>query len=329
MSMPRSVAQETPALRGNEFADDVAYFLSLTPRQLPSRYLYDGLGSALFDAICHLPWYDLERIERRLLARHGDQILRHACPLSRLVEFGPGTGVKLATLLGRATRTPALSAHLIDVSADALDTATRRLSDFPGVAVIPHVGTYEVGLSDVARSVRGGGRTLTLFLGSNVGNFDPPAAHAFLAAVRGSLVEGDLLLLGADLIRAEAELLAAYDDPLGVTAAFNRNLLVRANRELGADFDIEHFAHRAVWNVEESRVEMHLVSQCRQSVRVPASNVEVAFDAGDIIWTESSYKYRPDGVCGMLRRAGFTTVNQWIHEHFALTLAQATEESDG
>ena len=133
---------------------------------------------------------------------------------------------------------------------------------------------------------------LALFLGSNIGNFDPPGAEAFLRKIRTTLSPGDALLLGADLVKSEADLLLAYDDPLGVTAAFNRNLLVRVNRELGADFDVDAFAHRAVWNASESRVEMHLVSREHQRVRVPASHLDITFDAGETIWTESSYKYR-------------------------------------
>jgi uncharacterized SAM-dependent methyltransferase len=166
---------------------------------------------------------------------------------------------------------------------------------------------------------------LTLFLGSNIGNFDPPGADEFLLGVRASLASGDSLLLGTDLVKPERELLLAYDDPLGVTAAFNRNLLVRINRELGADFDVDAFRHRALWNAAESRVEMHLVAERAQQVRIPGASLEVAFEAGETIWTESSYKYRPDDVQKILERAGFSRVAQWIDEAagFALTLVTA------
>jgi uncharacterized SAM-dependent methyltransferase len=168
-----------------------------------------------------------------------------------------------------------------------------------------------------------GGRRLVLFLGSNIGNFDPPGADAFLCSIRAGLRPGDALLLGTDLVRSETELLLAYDDPLGVTAAFNRNLLLRVNRELGADFDIMRFVHRAIWNGLESRVEMHLVSLDKQRVRVPASEIDLAFEVGEPIWTESSYKYRIDDVGAMLERSGFREIGQWTDNNFALTLAEA------
>jgi len=169
------------------------------------------------------------------------------------------------------------------------------------------------------------GRALALFLGSNIGNFDPPGANEFLIKLRASMVRGDTLLLGTDLVKPEREVLLAYDDPLGVTAAFNRNLLVRINRELGADFDVEAFAHRAVWNAAASRVEMHLVAARAQQVRIPGASLEVAFEQGETIWTESSYKFEPEAVVRMLEAAGFRRIDRWIDAAagFALTLADA------
>jgi len=311
-----------------QFAIDVEYYLTLTPRQLPSRYFYDALGSALFEAICRLPWYGITRAERDLLARRGQEILAHAEPVSTLVELGPGSGEKLATLI-EAGLVPGrrLTVHLIDVSPAALDLASRTLAALEApqsIDVVTHQAAYEAGLEAVARR-RGTGRMLTLFLGSNIGNFDPPGADAFLRNVRAALAAGDTLLVGTDLVKPEPELQMAYDDPLGVTAAFNRNLLMRINRELGADFNINEFHHRAVWNAAESRVEMHLVAGSRQHVRIPAASLDVDFDAGDTIWTESSYKYRPDDVIAVLGRAGFRPMDQWIDEidGFALTLVVA------
>jgi L-histidine N-alpha-methyltransferase len=311
-----------------QFASDVEYYLALTPRQLPSRYFYDALGSALFEAICQLPWYGITRAERDLLARRGQEILAHAELVSTLVELGPGSGEKLATLIGAGLGPGRrLTVHLVDVSPAALDLASRTLAalDAPeSIDVVPHQAAYEAGLEAVARE-RGMGRMLTLFLGSNIGNFDPPGADAFLRNVRAALVAGDTLLVGTDLVKPEPELMMAYDDPLGVTAAFNRNLLVRINRELGADFEIAEFHHRAVWNAAGSRIEMHLVAGSRQHVRIPAASLDVVFAAGDTIWTESSYKYRPGEVVRILERAGFRQLQQWIDENggFALTLAVA------
>jgi dimethylhistidine N-methyltransferase len=314
------------------FAGDVEYYLTLSPRQLPSRYLYDALGTALFEAICELPWYRITRAERDLLQNRGAEILAHLNPLGTLIELGPGSGEKLARLVDAGAtqlRGARLTAHLIDVSAAALDLASRTLGALdanPSIEIVTHQATYEVGLVEAAAQKRSAGRTLALFLGSNIGNFDPPGADAFLLLIRAALAIGDCLLIGTDLVKPEAELLLAYDDPLGVTAAFNRNLLVRINRELGADFDIASFRHRAVWNDAESRVEMHLVAARRQQVRIPAAFLDVTLATGESIWTESSYKYRSDAVVQILKRAGFQLVEQWIHEEdgFALTLVEAT-----
>ncbi len=312
----------------DSLAGDVQYYLTLAPRQLPSRYFYDPLGSALFEAICELPWYRITKAERRLLERHGREIFAHADPLSTLLELGPGSGDKLAALVSAGgARGQRLAVHLVDVSAAALALATRTLAalDRPELAVFPHQATYESGLVDAMAERSQAGRALVLFLGSNIGNFDPPGADEFLRGVRASLGSGDTLLVGTDLVKPEADLLLAYDDPLGVTAAFNRNLLVRINRELGADFDVNAFRHRALWNAAQSRVEMHLVAEQAQRVRIPGASLEVAFEAGETIWTESSYKYRPEQVVEMLERAGFRRVAQWLDEAegFALTLVEA------
>jgi dimethylhistidine N-methyltransferase len=305
----------------DRFAEDVRESLSRTPRQLPSRYLYDELGSALFQAITRLPWYRITRSEQQLLRAHGREILSRVEPLRTLIELGPGNGEKLSTLVsGHLHR--AVTAHLIDVSAAALATATSTLASHSGLRVIAHEAEYDEGLADIARGSAGHGRTLVLFLGSNVGNFEPPAADALLRSIRGALATGDALLLGTDLVKPERDLHLAYDDPLGVTAAFNRNLLVRANRELGADFDLDGFDHRALWSPEASRIEMHLVSRRRQTVHVPASHLVVPFETGETIWTESSYKYQPGDVGAILEGADFRATEQWLEGSFALTLAE-------
>jgi len=307
-----------------QFASDVEYYLSLTPKQLPSRYLYDPLGSALFEAICHLPWYRITRTELDLLSRRAREILAHVEPLSTLVELGPGSGEKLATLVEGRRGNQRLTVHLIDVSASALTLAGRTVGGLDHVDVVPHQAAYEAGLAEAVAYPSRAGRRLTLFLGSNLGNFDPPGADALLRNVRAALCAGDAFLVGTDLVKPERDLLLAYDDPLGVTAAFNRNLLVRINRELDADFDVAAFHHRALWNAGESRVEMHLVAGSPQQVRVGAASLELAFEAGETIWTESSYKYEPAGVVQLLERAGFRAMGQWVDREngFALTLAE-------
>ena len=320
--MPRSGVQGTVRRVDDRFASEVRFYLTQTPRQLPSRYLYDDLGSALFEAICALPWYGITRAELELLEAHGAAILGRIEGLSTIAELGPGNGEKLATLL-RSRRAGVLTVHLVDMSRAALDAAERTLQEADDLRVIAHEATYETGLARLSEHHNADRRTLILFLGSNIGNFDPPGSDEFLHRIRDALQPGDFLLIGTDLVKPEGDLLLAYDDPLGVTAAFNRNLLVRVNRELGADFDVDAFAHRAIWNAADSRVEMHLVSDRQQTVSVPAAGLQVTFTAGETIWTESSYKYKPEDVEAMLARAGFGEVEQWTEGTFALTLAEA------
>ena len=321
--MPHSAASGTTLIDHSGFAEDVAYYLSLTPRQLPSRYLYDELGSVLFEAITRLPWYRISGAENHLLSARAGDILARMRPLSTIVELGPGNGRKLATLVGGADFGTGVTLHLVDVSPTALAAATDTLKDQAGLVVVTHHAPYEVGLAEVTGQKGASGRTLALFLGSNIGNFDSPGADALLSSIRAALADGDALLIGADLVKPERELLLAYDDPLGVTAAFNRNLLVRVNRELGADFDVDGFEHSAVWNASESRIEMHLVSTARQRVRVPAADLDITFEPGEAIWTESSHKYRPGEVSEMLRLAGFQPITEWVQDAFSLTLAEA------
>jgi L-histidine Nalpha-methyltransferase len=308
-----------------QFAADVQYYLVQQPRQLPSRYFYDELGSALFEAICRLPWYGITRAESRLISAHGRDVFRRLGPLSTIVELGSGSGDKLRMLVEAAGPRPQpLNVHLVDVSQSALEISARMLASLDDLRVIVHQTTYEAGLNEVARETAGE-RTLVLFLGSNIGNFDPPGAEEFLRQIRATLAAGDALLLGADLIKSERDLMLGYDDPLGVTAAFNRNLLVRINRELGGNFAVDQFAHRAVWNESESRVEMYLVARASQRVRVRLAELDFEMVQGESIWTESSYKYEPRGVVDVLAHAGFRLVAQWIdwQDAFALTCVEA------
>ena len=295
------------------FAVDVGEALTRRPRQIPSRYFYDSIGSALFDVICELPWYHITRAESRLLVRHRADLFQRLDRLGTVIELGPGGGEKVKLLLEDAPprRTP-LDLHLVDVSARALQVATHTLDSLPGVRVVGHVAEYAAGLREASSRVGSPGRTLVLCLGSNIGNFTPRCAADLLESIRDNLRPGDALLLGTDLVKPEADLLLAYDDPIGVTAAFNRNLLARINRELEGDFDLDAFAHRAVWNAADSRIEMHLEARCTQRVRIGAIPLELTIHAGERIWTESSCKYEPRGVVQMLDTAGFEAADQWI-----------------
>ena len=218
-----------------------------------------------------------------------------------------------------------VAVHLIDISPVALELSERTLGRLQHVSVMGHRATYEEGLRHAASQRVDGAAMLVLFLGSNLGNFDPPAAHDFLSGIRASLRPGDGLLIGADLVKPERDLLLAYDDPLGITAAFNKNLLVRMNSELLASFELRRFDHRAVWNAQESRVEMHLVSRSDQEVSIERAGISVRFTAGEPIWTESSYKNLPEEVVQRGRLAGFRSVEQWVDSsaRFALTLFSA------
>lgn len=308
----------------DRFASDVEFYLMQDPRQLPSRYLYDALGSALFEAICQLPWYPLTRAEGRLLSAHARQLFNAVHPVSTVFELGAGSGEKLAALLtGSAPHVRKPVIHLVDISRAALAHATRTLAAVDDLPVVTHEATYEAGLAEFGRA-RPAGRTLVLFLGSNIGNFDRPGRDAFLRTVRSALRPHDALLLGTDLVKPERELLLAYDDPLGVTAAFNLNLLVRINNELGGDVDLDAFRHEAVWNGDESRVEMHLVSQRRQRITIPRAGLDFEMADGESIWTESSYKFRPEQVTSLLQDNGFDVVTQVRDDEggFALTLAE-------
>ena len=313
-----------------EFAADVQRDLALVPKQLQSKYLYDALGSSLFEAICRLPWYRITRAERRLLAKYAPTIVERLCrdesAVPLIVELGCGSGEKIV-ILAEALQHAGVHGrvHLIDISPQALEQSERTLGRLRHISVVGHRETYEVGLRRAAAARDGDHPMLVLLLGSNIGNFDMPAAHEFLRAIREALEPGDALLLGADLVKPEDDLRLAYDDPLGVTAAFNRNLLVRINRELGGTFDLDAFAHVAVWNPDHNRVEMHLESRTDQRATIDAAGVSVEFARGERIWTESSYKYHPSQIERMGRQSGFATTEQWIDDEarFALTLFTA------
>ena len=325
MTIPlTSQAPPLEAVRG--FAQEVRRDLALHPKQLQSKYLYNGLGSALFEAICHLPWYRITRAEGRLLSRFAPAMVEPLADPITMVELGCGSGEKLAMLAeSLRSRRKRVLVHLIDISADALELSERTLGRFDHVSVVGHRATYEEGLRHAERDRPSTGTMLVLFLGSNIGNFDRPAASDFLRQIRSGLRAGDALLLGADLVKPEADLVLAYDDPLGVTAAFNKNVLARINTELLADFDLSAFDHRAVWNAAERRVEMRLISRKPQVVHIPRAGCEASFEAGEWIWTESSYKYHADEIVELVGKAGFRCHEQWIEPdaRFAVTLFAA------
>jgi L-histidine Nalpha-methyltransferase len=329
--MRRSAALATerrPDLR-DAFASDVREGLLAVPKRLAPRWFYDALGSSLFEAICRLPWYRITRAEADLLARHGRAIAGRAGAPGHVIELGSGSGEKLALLLeGFAAHGRAPAVHLVDVSRRALELSERALERFAPIQVRLLEATYLEGLRQAVRA-DAKGRRIVLFLGSNLGNFDPPDAAAFLRDLATMLAPGDQLLLGLDLVKPAASLLLAYDDPLGVTAAFNKNLLQRLNAELGAAVRLDSFRHEARWNGPARRIEMHLVSCERQTIDVPGARIRATFEAGESIWTESSHKYDEDEIAGFGGVAGFTRADAWKDDDagFALTLFERARDA--
>ncbi len=317
----RQTTSALPRERAPEWADDVRRGLTARSRWLPTRLLYDERGSALFEAITRLPEYYLTRTEIGIFRAHAAAIAERVGRTASAIELGAGTGAKTRVILEALSRAHGpLAYYPIDVSETALEAA-RSLAG-PAIAVHPMVGRYEPQLAAAAALPR---PKLALFIGSSIGNYDPPDAVALLARVRAALAPGDALLLGADLRKSPRILLPAYDDAAGVTAAFNKNLLVRLNRELGADFDLDAFAHVALWNDGASRMEMHLESLREQVVRVRGLGLALRFRRGERIHTENSYKLSLPAQKHLLRSAGFEPAASWLDRKgwFAVHLSRA------
>ena len=300
-----------------EFAADVRAGLTKPgQKELLSKYLYDDVGSALFEVISQLPEYGLTRADERLLRRHAYDIVERLTTPVAVAELGSGSGKKTRQILEALGRRQRTAYYPIEISPSALAMCERELRDIESISILGFEREYLDGLLEVAAHRSDGQHLLVLFLGSTIGNFDRTAGIQFLAEVRRILQPGDSLLLGTDLEKSSAQLLAAYDDELGVTAAFDLNLLVRINRELDADFDLAQFEHVARINHQDRSVEMHLRSKRRQTVRVPVAEMAVEFLEDETIWTESSHKYSPEEVFEMARTAGFRCEVQWIDEQW-------------
>jgi len=306
-----------PARHVYEFADAVRQGLTKPgQKELPSKYLYDEVGSALFETICVLPEYGLTRADARLLREHSQEIVDRLPSPIQVAELGSGSGKKTRWILEALSRRQKTYYYPIEISSSALAACQKELGQIDLVSIVGYEQPYLEGLRAVAERRDDGEHLLVLFLGSTIGNFDREAGEEFLREVREILQIGDALLLGTDLEKRVADQLAAYDDPAGVTAAFNLNLLGRINRELGANFDLSRFRHEARWNAIDRRIEMHLRSTRRQCVEVAAAGSRVMFNEGETIWTESSHKYRPHEVVAMAERTGFRCGGQWIDEEW-------------
>ena len=300
-----------------EFAEDARIGLTKSgQREILSKYLYDEVGSALFEAICLLPEYGLTRADTRLLQTHAREVVARMPRPAHVAELGSGTGKKTRWILEALTRYQHTFYYPIEISPAALAACEKELGQIELVHIVGYEKPYLEGLRAVVNRREPGEHVCVLFLGSTIGNFDRPAADDFLRRVRSLLEPGDSLLLGTDLEKSVEVQLLAYDDPAGVTASFNLNVLARINRELGADFDLKQFTHEALWNVEERRIEMHLRSLQRQRVDIPASGLRIRLEEGETIWTESSHKYSPSEPIEMAARTGFRCEAQWIDEEW-------------
>jgi len=295
-----------------DFSSDVVVGLSHSgQKELPSKYLYDEVGSALFDVICLLPEYGLSRAGMRLLQRNAVAIVDLLPHPVVVAELGSGSGQKTRWLLEALAHRQRVNYYPIDISRSALSRCQLELGQIESVSIVGFESAYLDGLRQVAARRGPHERVFVLFLGSTIGNFDRPAGEVFLRQVRETLQEGDALLLATDLEKPVRQLLVAYDDPSGVTAAFNKNLLSRINRELDGDFDLSHFEHFVRWDESERRIEMHLRSTCWQRVMIRKAAFRFYLREGETIWTESSHKYQPDEVVAMGRRTGFRCAGQW------------------
>jgi len=296
------------------FAEDVRRGLTATPKVLPPKYFYDALGSRLFEAICELPEYYLTRAETEIFRAHAGEIAAALPGRLRLVELGSGDAQKTRLLIEAVLdRQGDLDYLPIDISRSAVELSSDRLlGAYPELRVTAFVAEYQAALRSLRHEpLPCGMRTLVLFVGSTIGNLDPAARVDLLCDIRALLRPGDGLLLGADLKKEEPVLLAAYDDALGVTAAFNLNLLVRMNRELGGAFDLASFRHRARYDHDKGRIEMHLESLRDQTVPIASLGLEIDFARGETIHTESSYKFDRGQIADLAGRTGFELRRTW------------------
>ncbi|HXN24323.1 MAG TPA: L-histidine N(alpha)-methyltransferase [Candidatus Dormibacteraeota bacterium] len=321
------LTSKTAKSRALEIAVEVrAGLIRQGQKELPSKYLYDEVGSALFEVISVLPEYGLTRADTRLLKQFAGNIVDRLPSPVLVAELGSGSGKKTRWILEALARRQRTFYYPIEISPTALEQCRKELGQIELVSVLGYERTYLDGLFTVASRRQPGECLLVLFLGSSIGNFDRDAGEDFLRKVREILLPGDGLLLSTDLVKSIPRTLLAYDDPAGVTAAFNLNLLARLNRELDADFNVGGFRHEARWNQGERRVEMHLRSLSDQTVQVRGAGFCVRLKRGETIWTESSHKYEAREIPATAVRLGFRCEGQWIDSDwpFAQNLLLAT-----
>lgn len=309
---PRFIVHDLTKQNGvANFARDVRAGLAANPKQLFPKYLYDALGSKLFEAICQVEEYYLTRAETEILARHADEIVRSVAGCQTLIELGSGSAEKTRKVIEALLRNqPGLLFVPIDISPSALEESSHALLQaYPRLRIEAYAADYFDGLA--ALKLPKEESVLVLFLGSNIGNFEKSAANDFLRAIRRVLRPGDALLLGADLKKDRETLERAYNDSVGVTRAFILNQLARINREFGADFDLWTFGLRSVYNEREGRIDSYLESLRDQSVTIPGLDLSISLAAGERIHMENAYKYDIEELSMMARETGFVRQQTW------------------
>jgi L-histidine Nalpha-methyltransferase len=300
----------------NSFAEDVRDGLGRSgQKELPSKYLYDEVGSALFEVITKLPEYGLTRAEERILRRYSGAIAERLTSHGIVVELGSGSGRKTRMILEALAHHQSMTYCPIEISSAALVSCERELDDLPRVSILGFETEYLDGLNRAVARRQPGEGVVVLFLGSSIGNFDRRPGEDFLHKIRQALKPDDALLLGTDLEKPLSDLIPAYDDSLGVTAVFNRNLLARINRELDGDFDLSRFEHVALYNPRDRRIEMHLRSVESQAVSIEGA--EFTFQSDETIWTESCHKYGRYEAVEMAERTGFECADRWVDNEWA------------
>ena len=309
------------AVSADELAADARAGLSGYPKTLPPRWFYDGRGSQLFEQITELPEYYPTRTEREILQAHADDIAA-AAPVQTVVELGSGSSSKTRLLLDAWRRGGTLRQIVtVDVSISALTEAAQSLQQrYPGVELRPVRADFTRHLDELGTV----GPTAIVFLGSTIGNLDPGQRRQFFDSVRRALKDGDVLLLGTDLVKSPEVLVPAYDDAAGVTAEFNLNVLRVLNRELDGDLPVEAFRHQAVWNTEAERIEMRLVARRAVQARLAGIGLDVRFEAGEDLLTEISSKFRRSGISSELARSGLRIEHWWTdaRDYFAVSMSR-------
>jgi dimethylhistidine N-methyltransferase len=325
--MPASLVEADPV---TQFAEEVCGGLTKPgQKELPSKYLYDEVGSALFEVISVLPEYGLTRADQRILRQHAESIVAGIPSPVIVAELGSGSGKKTRWILEALARRQPTLYHPIEISPSALAMCEHELDRLESVSILGFETEYLDGLRRVTARRESGQRLLVLFLGSSIGNFDRQPGEEFLRRVRQTLIPGDAMLLGTDFEKPVSQMIRAYDDPIGVTAAFNLNLLARINRELDGNFVLSEFRHIARYDTKHRRIEMHLLSTSAQTATIGKAGLTVNLREGETIWTESSHKYNREEVVQMAERTGFRCDGQWVDPEwpFAQSLLTALERT--